>query len=146
MFELPTQPSSIVLEIANVRATIHMKQDDDDTDREIREKETEDPGKSTLSSNIEEDDLDNQQENHHLYQARSDKTVRTARVPLAKKQSRADTVIACTSLPNMRDLAETIAPPLLKRRKSTINILRESDVVPAQALPLPKTGRDQNVP
>jgi len=32
MFEL--QPLCIVLEIANVRAIIHMKQDDDDTDRE----------------------------------------------------------------------------------------------------------------
>ena len=30
--------------------------------------------------------------------------------------------------------------------KSTINILHESVVVPAQALPLPKTGGDQNVP
>jgi hypothetical protein len=35
MFELPSQPSSIVLEIANVRAVTLMKQDDDDTDREI---------------------------------------------------------------------------------------------------------------
>ena len=37
-------------------------------------------------------------------------------------------------------------PPLLKRQKSTINILCKSDVVPAQALPLPKAGGDQNVP
>jgi hypothetical protein len=35
---------------------------------------------------------------------------------------------------------------LLKCQKSTINILRESDVVPAQALPLLKTGGVQNVP
>jgi len=35
---------------------------------------------------------------------------------------------------------------LLKRQKSTVNILHESDVVPAQALPLPKTGGDQIVP
>jgi len=75
MFELPTQPSSIVLEIANVRAIIMMKQDDNDTDREIRENESEDLGESTLSSDIEEDDLDNQQEDLHPDQARRDKTI-----------------------------------------------------------------------
>jgi len=49
MFEL--QPSCIVLEIANVRAIIHMKQDDDDTDREeISDDESEVLGESTLSS------------------------------------------------------------------------------------------------
>jgi hypothetical protein len=39
-----------------------------------------------------------------------------------------------------------MAPPLLKRQKSTINILLESDIVPTQALPLPNDGGDQNVP
>jgi hypothetical protein len=39
-----------------------------------------------------------------------------------------------------------VAPPLLKRQKSTVNILRESDIVPAQALPLPKAGGDHSVP
>jgi hypothetical protein len=144
MFELPTQPSSIVLEIANVRAIILMKQDDDDTDREISENECEDLGESTLSSDIEEDDLDNQQEVLHLDQARRDKTIRTTRVPPPKKRSRADTVIARTSLPNLRHPAGAMVPPLLKRQKSTINISRESDIV--QALPLPKAGGDQNVP
>jgi len=49
MFEL--QPLCIVLEIANVRAIIHMKQDDDDTDREeISNDESEVLGESTLSS------------------------------------------------------------------------------------------------
>ena len=50
--------------------------------------------------------------------------------------------------PNVRTLNDhpCDAPPLLKCQKSTINILRESDVLPAQALPLPKTGGDQNVP
>ena len=144
MFELPTQPSSIVLEIANVRAIILMKQDDDDTDREISENECEDLGESTLSSDIEEDDLDNQQEVLHLDQARRDKTIRTTRVPPPKKRSRADTVIARTSLPNLRHPAGAMVPPLLKRQKSTINISRESDIV--QALPLPKAGGDLNVP
>jgi hypothetical protein len=101
MFELPTQPSSIVLEIANVRAIILMKQDDNDTDLEISENESEHLGESTLSSDIEEDDLDNQQEVPHLDQARRDKTIQTTRVPPPKKRSRADTVIARTSLPNL---------------------------------------------
>jgi hypothetical protein len=42
--------------------------------------------------------------------------------------------------------AGAIALPLLKRPKSTINILHESDVVPAQAVLVPKAGGDQNVP
>jgi hypothetical protein len=57
MFEHQTQPSSIVLEIANVWAIILMKQDDDDIDREISNDESEDPGQSTLSSDIDEDDF-----------------------------------------------------------------------------------------
>jgi hypothetical protein len=56
MFELPTQPSSIVLEIASVRATILTKQDDNHTDCEISENESEDREESTLSSDIEDDD------------------------------------------------------------------------------------------
>jgi hypothetical protein len=35
MFELPTQLASRVLQIANVRAILLMKQDDDNTDQEI---------------------------------------------------------------------------------------------------------------
>jgi len=72
MFEL--RHSCIVLEIANVRTIIHMKQDDDDTDREkISDEDSEDTGESTLSSDIEEDDLDKQQEVLHLDQVRHDK-------------------------------------------------------------------------
>jgi len=144
MFELPTQPSSLVLEIANVRAIILMKQDDNDTDREISKKESEVLGESTLSSDIKEDNLDNQHEVLHLDQARRDKPIRTTRVPPPKKWSRADTVIARTSLPNLRHPAGAMAPPLLKRQKSTINISRESDIV--HALPLLKAGGDHNMP
>jgi hypothetical protein len=97
-----------------------------------------------LSSDIEEDDLDNQQEVLHLDQARRDKTIRSTKVPPPKKRSRADTVIARTSLPNLRHPARVIVPPLLKRQNSTINISCESDIV--QALPLPKAGGNQNVP
>jgi hypothetical protein len=65
-------------------------------------------------------------------------------VPPPKKQSRADTVIARTPLPNLRHPTGAIAPPLLKRQKSVINISCESDVV--HALPLPKASGDQTVP
>ena len=75
MFEHPTQPSRIVLEIANARAIILMEQDDDDTNREISNDESEDPGESTLSSDIKEDGLDIWQEVLHQDQARHDKTI-----------------------------------------------------------------------
>jgi hypothetical protein len=111
MFELHTQPLGIVLEIANVRAIILITQDDNDTDWEISKNKSEELGECTLSSDNEEDDLDNQQEVLHLDQARSDKTIRTTRVSLPKKRSRADTVIAHTSLPNLRHPAGAMAPP-----------------------------------
>jgi hypothetical protein len=145
MFDL--HPSCIVLEIENVQAIIHKEQDDDDTEWEvISDDNSEDAGESTLSSDIEEDHLDNQQEVLHLDQARRDKIIRTTRVPQPKIRNRADTVIARTSLPNQRYPAGAMAPPLLKCQKSTINILRESDIVPTQTLPLPKAGGVQNVP
>jgi len=76
MFELPTQTSSIVLELANVRARLLlMKQDDVNSDRELSWDESEDPGASTLSSDIEEDDSDNQQEVLHIDKARRDKSI-----------------------------------------------------------------------
>jgi len=73
---------------------------DDATNQEIGEDDSEDTGESTLSSDIEEDDLDHQPEVHNLGQACRDKSLRTTRVPLPKKRSRADTVIACPPLPN----------------------------------------------
>jgi hypothetical protein len=117
MFEHPTQPLSIGLEIANVRATILMKQDDDDIDREISNDVCEDLGESTLSSGIEEEDLGIRRKVLHLDQARRDKTIRTTRVPPPKKRSCADTVIARAPLPNLRHPARAIAPPLLKRQR-----------------------------
>ena len=99
-----------------------------------------------MSSDIEEDDLDNQQKVLHQDQARCDRTLPTTRDPLPYKRNRADTVISCTSHPNLRHPAGAIAQPLLKQQKSTINILRGSDIVPAQAHPLPKAGGDQSVP
>ena len=135
-----------MLEIANVRAIILMTQDDDYTDREISHDNSEDHAESTLSSDIEDDDFDNQQDVLYLDQAQSVETLHTTGVPLPKKRSRADTAIARTSLPHLQHPAGAIAPPLLKWQKSTINILRESDIVPAQALPLAQAGRDQCVP
>jgi len=82
MFELPTLASSIVLDIANVRAIILMKQDDDNTDWEISNDTTGDLGESILSSNIVEDNMDDQQEILHLDQVRHDKTKQTTRVSL----------------------------------------------------------------
>jgi hypothetical protein len=62
--------------MANVRALLHMKQDDDDTDREeFSNDDIEHAGESTLSSDIEQDDLDNQQEVLHLHQACRDKII-----------------------------------------------------------------------
>jgi hypothetical protein len=55
-----------------------------------------------LSSDIEDDNLDNQQLVLQLGQGPSDKTIQTTRVPTPKKRSRADTVIARTSLPTLR--------------------------------------------
>jgi len=122
---------------------------DDETDQEIGEDDSDDTGESTLSSDIEEDDLDHQPEVLHLGQARQDKSLRTTRVPLPKKQSHADTVIARPPLPNSRNLPAAMAPPLLKRQKSALfNKSSESDRAPsARALVLPnKSSGDQNSP
>jgi len=144
MFEHPTQLSSIELEIASVWVIILMKQDEDDTDREITNDECEDSVESTLWSDFEEEDLDIGQKVLHQDQARRDKTIRTTRVLLRKTQSHADTVIARTPLPNLLHPVRAIAPPLRKGHKSAINISCESDVV--QVLLLPKASGDHNVP
>jgi hypothetical protein len=90
-----------VLEIANVCAIIQTKQDDDDTDlEEINDDPSEHAGWSTWLSDIEEDDLDNKEKILHLAQARRDNITQARRVPHPKKRNPAETVIACTSLPN----------------------------------------------
>jgi len=61
-----------------------MKQDNDDTDWKISNIASEDPGVSTLSSNIEDDDLDNRQVVLHLDQVPHDNTIQTTKVPLPK--------------------------------------------------------------
>jgi hypothetical protein len=90
----PVTLSSIVFEIAKVRAIILMRRDADDTDREISNDEIQGTRASTQSSDIEEDHLDIVQEVLHLDQTLRDKTLETTRVPLPKKRSHANTVIA----------------------------------------------------
>jgi hypothetical protein len=46
---------------------------DDETEQEIGNEDSEDTGESTVSSDLEEDDLHHQQEVLHLCQARHDK-------------------------------------------------------------------------
>jgi len=120
----------------------------DNTDQELSHDKSQDPGESTLSSNIEEDNLDHQQEVLLLGQVRREKSLRTTMVLLSKNWSRADTVIARPPLPNSRNPAGSMAPPLLKRQKSPLlNKLSESDHAPStQALPLCMSSGDQNVP
>jgi hypothetical protein len=116
MFEIPTQLSSIMLEIAIVRAAFLMTQDDDITDWQSNNDEREGNGESALSSDIKEADLNIRQMVQHQDQEYHDNTIQTTRVPLQKKRSRADTVIACTPLPNLRHPVRAIVPPLLIRQ------------------------------
>jgi len=58
---------------------------DDKTNQEIGADNSNDTGESTLSSDINEDNLDHQQEVLHLGQARQDKSLHTTMVPLPKK-------------------------------------------------------------
>jgi len=143
-FKLPTQPSCIVLEITNVQAMIIINQNDDDTDWEIRNDECVNSQESTASSHIKNDDLDIQQEVSHLVQARRDKTIQSTNVPLAKKQSHANTVIARIPLPNLRHPVGAIISPVLKRGSSAIYIACEANVV--QVHLLPKGSEDYKVP
>jgi len=131
-----------------------------DSNQEIGDDETEDATESTLSSDIEEDDLEHRQEELWQGQACRDKSLRTTRVPLPMIRSHADNVIACPLLPNSRNPPATMAPQLLKCQTSTLlNKVSECDCAPsARALVLPhkssgdqhaaqpKASSDQNIP
>jgi len=93
---------------------------DDETGQEIGDDDSEATRESTLSSDIEADDLDLQHEVLHLGQVRQNKSLRTTRVPLPMEWIRADTVIARPPLPNPRNLPAAMAPPLLKCQKSSL--------------------------
>jgi len=73
---------------------------DEASDQEIGDDESEDTAESTLSSEIDEHNLDHQQEVLYIGQARQEKSLRTTRVPLPKIWSWADIVIAHPRLPN----------------------------------------------
>jgi hypothetical protein len=133
IFQLSTQHSSVLLETTNVQAIILMYQYHDDIDQELSNNKCEDPGEYTLSSNIEEDDLDNWQDVLPIDQACCNRKVHTTRVPLPKKRCCAYTFIAWTELSNLQHPVGTIAPSLLKCQQSVINISRESDVVQSSA-------------
>jgi len=128
---------------------ISLMNQDDETDQEIGDDDSEDTIESPVSSDIEEDNLDHQQEILHLGQACLDKSLCSTKVPLPKKCSHADTVIACPPLPNSRNLPAAMAPPLLTQQKSSLlNKVSVSDHAPsAWALVLPKkSSGDQNIP
>jgi len=127
---------------------ISLLKQDDDTDQEISDEENEDYGVSTLHSNIKDNHFDQQHEDLLPGQACRDKSLGTPKVPLPKKRTCADTVIACLLLPNSPISAVSIAPRLLNNQQSTfLNKRSESDHVPSsQALPLRKSGGDHNVP
>jgi hypothetical protein len=117
----------------------------DETNQEIGDDDSEDTGESTFSSDIEEDDLNHQQVVLHLGQVRWEKSLRTTRVLLRKKQSHADTVLARPPLPKSQNLPAAMAPPLLKRQRSSVlSKLSDSDRAAfTRALVLPnKSGGD----
>jgi len=129
-----------------------MKQDED-TDQSIGDDESEgkreDTGDSTISSDIEEDDLDHQVQFPLFGQAHWDKSLRNTRVLLTKKLSCANTASARPLLPNSwTPLGSVAPPPLLKHQNSTfLNKSSDSDHAPsAQMLPQPKSSGDQNAP
>jgi len=112
VYELPTQPSSIVLQIANVWTIILMKHDYDNTEQEeICINYSEDFGDSTLLSNIEEDDLVNMQDVIYPDHTHHNMASRTLKYPLPKTQSSANTVIALTLLPDLQHPAWAEALP-----------------------------------
>jgi hypothetical protein len=124
---------------------------DDDTDQDIGddegEGEREDTGETTLSSDIDKDNLDHPQMVLLRGQARREKSSRTTWVPLPKTPSRADTVIERPLLPNSRESPGSIGPPpLLKGQKSAhLNKSSESHrALSAQVLPQCKSSGDQN--
>jgi hypothetical protein len=144
IFEL--QHACIVLHIANIRVIIDQMQDDDNTDREeLSDEDSDDAGDSIVSSDSDEDNLDNQQEVLHYDQARCDMVIQSTRLPLPKKCNGADSVSARSSLSNLRYPAGAMPLPLLKCQRSTINIFCESDILAAMALRLPKAGGDHSV-
>jgi len=120
---------------------------DDDLNQEISDDGSDDPRESIIISDIEINNLDHQQQVLHVGQARRDKSLRTTRDPLPTQWCCTNTVIARPPLPNPRNPAGAMAPPMLKSQKSTLfNRLSDSDHAPStQALQLHNSSGDQNV-
>jgi len=95
---------------------IGLLKQDDDPDQELIDDESDGSGESPLSSEIAGDDLYHLQKVLLLRQVGQDKSLRNGRVPLLKKRSPADTVIALPPHPNSRNPAAAMAPPLLKHQ------------------------------
>ena len=77
-------------------------------------------GEFTLSSDIEEDDWNHQQDVFLLGPAHQDKSLRSTRVPLTEKRCHDHTVIAHPLLPNHRKPPGSSTPPLLMCQKSAL--------------------------
>ena len=105
---------------------------DNDTNQDIADGESDETGETTLSSDIEEVDLDHQQEVLLLDKACPDTSSESPRVPLPKIRCHADTVIGRTLVSHPRKPPGSIASPLLKRHKSALlNKSSESDCSPS---------------
>ena len=118
---------------------------DDHTNQDISD-DGNDTGESTISSDIEENNLHHHQKVLLLGQANWNVSLQMIWVPLPKKCSHADTVIACPLLTNSWEPPGAMARPLLKHQKSLIvNNLSMSDQTPS-AQALLKSSWDQNVP
>lgn len=99
----------------------------------------------TSSSNNVEHYLIRQQDVLHLSQEYPHMTLWTWKVPMPKKWSHAKTgIVICPPLPNSRNLAGALTPPLLKYQKPALNISFESDHESTQALLLSMSSADQN--
>jgi len=124
--------------------TIPLMKQYDNNNQEIGDAQSWETERSTISSNIAEDDCDRHLKELLLGQVRWNKSLSTIIVPLPKKWSHTDTVIACPLLPNSRNPPRAMAPPLLKCHKSTLlNKLSKSDHAPsAKMLLLPKSSGD----
>jgi len=121
---------------------------DYDTDQEISDGDSQDIRESTISSNINEANLNCQEEFPLLGQVCLDMLLHTTMFPLPMEFSQADTLIACPPLPNSQNPPGVMAPWMLKRQKSSLlNRSSKTDhALSAQMLPLPKASGDWNVP
>jgi hypothetical protein len=123
--------------ISPISSIVQQDDTNQDSGEGESESEREDNEENTLSSDMEEDYLDHQQQVLLVGQACRGKSSHTTRDPLPQNRSHADTVIALLLLPNPRNPPGSMAPPLLKCQKSALlSKSSESDLAPStQVLP-----------